>query len=167
MMTDSRLASTSMSAPPDRWSNALDRQFLRAELKAGRTPKDIAAGVGCSENTVRDHLARQGLLHVEGQPRNIVRDYERLGSITAVAQHHDVSFSTARRWLLGTGVALNEAHRPELTGLDIKGAAAKYEDGASLAEIARGLGIGVNTLKRRLEAHGVVMRPRGRKPNTT
>lgn len=150
----------------DRWSSVLTARFLRAEVKAGQTPKETATKVGCSENTVRDHLARHGLLELEGQPRHIARDYERLGSITAVAQHHDVSFATARRWLLGAGVALNEAHRPELAGIDIERAAHRYAGGESLAEIARDLGIGVNTLKRRLEAHGVTMRPRGPKPKT-
>ena len=148
----------------DRWSSVLTARFLRAEAKAGRTPKETAAKVGCSENTVRDHLARHGLLDIEGQPKHVAKDYQRLGSITAVAKHHDVSFATARRWLLGAGVALNEAHRPELAGIDIDSAARRYADGDSLAEIARDLGIGVNTLKRRLEAHGVTMRPRGPKP---
>lgn len=149
----------------DRWSAVLTGRFLRAEVKAGRNAKEVAASVGCSENTVRDHLARHGLLDVEA-PKQIARDYEKLGSITAVARHHDVSFATARRWLLGAGVELNEAHRPELAGIDIDGAAHRYVGGESLAAIAQDLGIGVNTLKRRLEAHGVTMRPRGPQPRT-
>ena len=39
------------------------------------------------------------------------------------------------------------------------------DGGESLATIAGDAGIGVNTLKRRLEAHGTVMRRRGRPPN--
>jgi transposase-like protein len=147
----------------DRWSEVLTARFLRAETKVGRTAKEIAASVGCSENTVRDHLARHGLLDVEA-PKQVAKDYDKLGSITAVAHHHDVSFATARRWLLSAGVELNEAHRPELAGIDIDGAAHRYESGESLAAIARDLGIGVNTLKRRLEAHGVQMRARGPQP---
>ena len=147
----------------DRWSAVLTARFLRAETKAGHTAKEIAASVGCSENTVRDHLARHGLLDVEA-PKHVAKDYERLGSITSVAHHHDVSFATARRWLLSAGVELNEAHRPELAGIDIDGAAHRYESGEALAAIAQDLGIGVNTLKRRLEAHGVQMRARGPQP---
>lgn len=147
----------------DRWASVLTRRYLRRELAAGRSPKQTANSLGCSENTVRDHLARHGLLEVEA-PKQVARDYEKLGSITAVARHHDVSFATARRWLLSAGVELNEAHRPELAGINIEGAARRYESGESLAAIARDLGIGVNTLKRRLEAHGVQMRARGPQP---
>lgn len=152
--------------PTDRWAATLTESFLRAEAKAGRTPKETAAAVGCSENTVRDQLARHGLLDIDGTPKNLVRDYAKHGSITAVAGLHGVSFSTARRWLLAAGVEINEAHRPTHTGLDVGRAAARYEGGESLATIAAEAGVGVNTLKRRLEAHGTVMRPRGRPANT-
>ena len=154
------------SPPADRWAARLTKSFLRAEAKAGRTPKETAATVGCSENTVRDQLARHGLLDVEGAPKSLVRDYAKHGSITGVANIHGVSFSTARRWLLAAGVEINDAHRPTNTGLDVESAAVRYEGGESLATIAGEAGIGVNTLKRRLEAHGTVMRPRGRPANT-
>ena len=150
----------------DRWAATLTKSFLRAEAKAGRTPKETAAAVGCSENTVRDQLARHGLLDIDGAPKSLVRDYLKHGSITAVADVHGVSFSTARRWLLAAGVELNDAHRPTSAGLDVVRAAARYETGESLAAIAAEAGIGVNTLKRRLEAHGTVMRPRGRPANS-
>ena len=106
---------------PDRWERTLTKPFLRAEAKAGRTPKDIATAVGCSENTVRDQLARHGLLDIDGAPKSLVRDYAKHGSITAVADVHGVSFSTARRWLLAAGVELNDAHRPTNAGLDVRG----------------------------------------------
>ena len=155
------------SAPPsDRWAATLTKSFLRAEAKAGRTPKETAAAVGCSENTVRDQLARHGLLDIGGAPKSLARDYAKQGSITGVAELHAVSFSTARRWLLAAGVEINDAHRPTNTGLDVGRAAARYETGESLATIATEAGIGVNTLKRRLEAHGTVMRPRGRPTNS-
>ena len=153
------------SRPADRWAEKLTKSFLRAEAKAGRTPKETAAAVGCSENTVRDQLARHGLLDIDGAPKSLVRDYTKRGSITAVADIHGVSFSTARRWLLAAGVEINDAHRPTNTGLDVGRAALRYEGGESLAAIAGEAGIGVNTLKRRLEAHGIVMRPRGRPSN--
>lgn len=160
-MSDAR----AVGSGQDRWASVLTRRFLRGEVTAGRSPRQTATALGCSENTVRDHLARHGLLDVEA-PKQISRDYEKLGSITAVAHHHDVSFATARRWLLSAGVELNEAHRPELAGIDIDGAARRYESGESLETIARDLGIGVNTLKRRLEARGVQMRARGPQPKT-
>ena len=154
------------SAPPaDRWAAKLTKSFLRAEAKAGRTPKETAASVGCSENTVRDQLARHGLLDIGGAPKSLVRDYAKHGSITAVADLHGVAFSTARRWLLAAGVEINDAHRPTNAGLDVERAAVRYEGGESLATIAGDSGIGVNTLKRRLEAHGTVMRRRGRPSN--
>ena len=121
--------------------------------------------MGCSENTVRDQLARHGLLDIGGAPNTLARDYLKHGSITAVADIYGVAFSTARRWLLAAGVEINEAHRPTHTGLDVRRAASRYEGGESLATIATDAGIGVNTLKRRLEAHGTVMRPRGRPAN--
>ena len=153
------------SPPADRWAAKLTKSFLRAEAKAGRTPKETAAAVGCSENTVRDQLARHGLLDIDGAPKSLVRDYAKHGSITAVAEVHGVSFSTARRWLLAAGVEINDAHRPTNTGLDVERAAVRYGRGEALAAIAGEAGIGVNTLKRRLEAHGTVMRPRGRPSN--
>jgi len=153
------------SPPADRWAAKLTKSFLRAEAAAGRTPKETAVSVGCSENTVRDQLARHGLLDIDGAPKSLARDYAKHGSITAVADLHKVSFSTARRWLLAAGVELNDAHRPTNAGLDVGCAAARYESGESLATIAAEAGIGVNTLKRRLEAHGTVMRPRGRPAN--
>ena len=156
------------NSPPqsDRWARTLTKPFLRDEAKAGRTPKETAAAVGCSENTVRDQLARHGLLDIDGAPKSLVRDYAKHGSITAVADIHGVSFSTARRWLLAAGVELNDAHRPPSAELDVERAAGRYETGESLAAIAADAGIGVNTLKRRLEAHGTVMRPRGRPANS-
>ena len=153
------------SPSPDRWTAILTKRFLNAELKAGRNPRGIAAAVGCSENTVRDHLARHGLLDVSGTPKGLARDYERLNSITAVAELHQVSFTTARRWLLGLGIQLNQAHRPKSADVDIRKARTRYANGDSLAEIATDFGVGVNTLKRRLESNGVVMRARGRPTN--
>jgi transposase len=150
------------SPSPDRWAETLTKRFLSAELKAGRTPRETATEVGCSENTVRDHLARHGLLDISGVPKTIGRDYEHLKSITAVAELHQVSFATARRWLLGLGIPLNEAHRPESADVDVRQASRRYDSGESLADIAADLGVGVNTLKRRLEAAGVTMRARGR-----
>jgi hypothetical protein len=152
------------SSHVDRWATTLTSRFLRTELKAGRTPKEMASSVGCSENTVRDYLARHGLLELRGMPKSLRRDYGRLGSIHAVGELHEVSFSTARRWLLAAGVSLNDPHRPEGVTLDIARAAHRYEAGESLAAIAGDVGVGANTLKRRLQAHGVVMRPRGRPP---
>lgn len=147
---------------PQPWAQTLTKRFLSAEFKAGRTPKETAESVGCSENTVRDHLVRHGLLDLTGVPTTVVRDYERLRSITAVADLHHVSFATARRWLLGLGTPLNEAHRPQSADVDVRKASRRYERGESLADIASDLGVGVNTLKRRLTAAGVSMRTRGR-----
>ena len=113
-------------APADRWATTLTKRFLSAELTAGRTPKETASQVGCAENTVRDHLVRHELLDVSGAPRSLARDYERLGSITAVADLHGASFATARRWLLGAGVPLNEPHRPASAQLDVRKAARRY-----------------------------------------
>jgi transposase-like protein len=110
---------------------------------------------------LRDHLVRHGLLAVSGVPKSVVADYTRLQSVTAVADEHNVAFATARRWLLASGVTLNEAHRPESAVFDIAKAARRYERGESLASIAADVDVAVNTLKRRLEVHGVRMRPRG------
>ena len=81
----------------DRWSKTLTKRFLKAELKAGRSPRDIADQTGCSLNTVRDYLVLHNIVQVTGLPSTLVSDYENVGSITAVADRHDVSFSTARR----------------------------------------------------------------------
>lgn len=145
----------------DRWAETLSKRFVTSEIKKGRNPKQIATSVGCSENTVRDQLARYGLLELSSVPSSLAGDYEHLKSITALAKLHQVSFATARRWLLGLGVQLNSAHRPRSAEVDAHQAAHRYKRGESLAQIASDLGVGVNTLKRRLEAEGVVMRARG------
>jgi lambda repressor-like predicted transcriptional regulator len=152
----------STTAPTNaKWTKVLTKRFLVTQLKAGRTAREIADEVGCSENTLRDHLVRHGLLAVSGVPKSVVADYTRLRSVTAVADEHRVAFSTARRWLLASGVTLNEAHRPESAVFDITTAARRYEQGESLASIAADVDVAVNTLKRRLEVNGVTMRSRG------
>ncbi len=151
-----------MTGSGDDWSKLLTKRLLAAELNAGRTPTQIAARAGCSENTVRNYLARHGLVRGPEAPASAAADYGRLGSIASVAELHGVSFATARRWLLGLGIQLKEAHRPTSADIDVQQASRRYERGESLAGIAADLGVGVNTLKRRLEAAGVVMRPRGR-----
>ena len=76
----------------DRWARTLTKPFLRDEAKAGRTPKETAAEVGCSENTVRDHHVLHGLLDVSGAPKSLADDYERLGdtAVNALADKFDV-----------------------------------------------------------------------------
>lgn len=144
------------------WSRVLTERHLLAEIQAGCSTAQIAAKAGCSENTVRDQMARYGLVQVAGAPGSLRADYEQLGSIAAVAEKHGVSFATARRWLLTLGAPINDAHRPTSADVDVCQASERYEQGESLASIAADIGVGVNTLKRRLEAAGVTMRPRGR-----
>ena len=149
------------------WAKVLTKRFLAAQLKSGRTPREIAGEVGCSENTLRDHLVRHGLLAMSGVPKSVVADYTRLQSVTAVAELHDVSPTTARRWLYASGVAINEVGRPESATFDLVAASARYESGESLADLAASVGVGVNTMKRKLEARGVRMRPRGPRAETS
>jgi transposase-like protein len=150
-----------------KWTKVLTKRFLAARLKAGRTPREIAGEVGCSENTLRDHLVRHGLLAMSRVPKSVVGDYTRLQSVTAVAELHDVSPTTARRWLHASGVAINAVGRPESATFDLVAASARYERGESLAHLAADVGVGVNTMKRKLEAHGVRMRPRGPRAETS
>ena len=152
-----------MGEPLKRWDLVLTKRRLVAALKSGLTPREMANEAGCSENTVRDQMARHGLLATAGVPSRVGEDYSRLGSITAVAELHGVSFATARRWLLSAGVSLHEAHRPQDREFDLKSAAQRYASGETLAAIASEASVSVNTLKRRLEGHGVTMRPRGRR----
>lgn len=60
-----------------------DEAVSSRRSKAARSPKETAASMGCSENTVRDQLARHGLLDIGGAPKSLARDYARAGSITA------------------------------------------------------------------------------------
>ena len=83
-MSDSR-------PPADKWAATLTKSFLRAEAKAGRTPKETAAVVACSENTVRDQRSRHGLLDIDGAPKSLARDYGKHGSITAGRKHRHAS----------------------------------------------------------------------------
>ena len=85
---------------------------------------------------------------------------------TAPAMEERFNFDAepARRWLLASGVQLSDAHRPPRTGVNIDDAAKRYAAGASLADLADEFNVGINTMKRRLELHGVVMRSRGPRP---
>lgn len=158
----------STKVPTDgKWAKVLTKRFLAAQLKSGRTPRGIADEVGCSENTLRDHLVRHGLLAMSDVPKSVVADYTRLQSVMAVAEVHDVSPTTARRWLHASCVAINAVGRPESATFDLIAASARYESGESLADLAADLGVGVNTMKRKLEAHGVRMRPRGPRAKTS
>ena len=148
-----------------RWEKVLTPDYLTQAVRAGRWVREIAADAGCSENTVRDQLARRQIERPRtGPPPGIAADYQRLGGINAVADLHRVSFGTARRWLLITGVQLNEAHRPTTTDIDLPTISHRYEQGESVATLAAEVGLTANTLHRRLKAHGTVMRPPGRRP---
>jgi transposase-like protein len=158
----------SNKVPTDgKWAKVLTKRLLAAQLRSGRTPREIAVEIGCSENTLRDHLVRHGLLAVSSVPKSVVADHARLQSVTAVAALYDVSPTTARRWLYASGVAINAVGRPESATFDLVAASARYESGESLADLAASVGVGVNTMKRKLEAHGVRMRPRGPRAKTS
>ena len=144
------------------WSAVLTKDVLHHELAAGHFPKHIAATFGCSENTVRGQMARHGLGKRSVAPKGVERDYNKLGSISALANKHGVSTAKARRWLLDAGIELNPQSRPITTGIDISVLASRYEKGESLATLSQGTGVTPGTLYRRLKAHGTTIRPRGR-----
>ena len=161
-----------MGRPPGRsWAQVLTREFLERELAEGRSVAQIAATVGCAENTVRSYLALhqlqapRGGVHPPGR-EELAGTYGELGTIGAVGQRYGVSFATARRWLLEAGVPLRPPARRslEVRGLDLKAAARRYAAGETLAALAQDLGVSASALRQSLVEAGVPTRPRGPRP---
>jgi transposase-like protein len=147
------------------WEAVLTREYLEAEMLAGRAPAEIATRAGCALNTVRSYMVRHQLdLPATARPTDaeLAELYERFANIRSVAGELDVSYSTARDWLVAAGVPLAPAARPR-ANFDIDEAARRYQEGEGFAAIARALGVPTMTLRDRLVSEGrVVPRPRGR-----
>ena len=95
-------------------------------------------------------------------PSELTQAYRRLGSIPAVAAELGVAYETARRWLQGAGVDFKPKGRPSsrAANLDAAKLTVRYERGESIATIGEALGVSPATVRARLIAAGVQLRPR-------
>lgn len=95
-------------------------------------------------------------------PRQLALTYRRVGSVPAVAEELGVAYETARRWLRQADVPLQSKGQPSVMAkrLDDKEIATRYEDGESIAALGADLGVSPSTIRTRLIAVGVELRPR-------
>jgi hypothetical protein len=82
--------------------------------------------------------------------------------VPAVADEFGVAFETARRWLIEADVALRPKGRPSSKAekLDVRQLAKRYQAGESVATIGAAFGVSPETVRSRLIAAGVDLRPR-------
>jgi len=103
-------------------------------------------------------------MRMTGAPtrRTLASSYRRLGSVPAVAQELGVAFETARRWLLAADVELQPKGRPSRSAgrLNPDLLAKRYKAGESIATIGAACGVSPATVRARLIAAGVELRPR-------
>jgi transposase-like protein len=149
---------------PGFYRDVLNEDRLRSDLRAGKTVAMIAEEVGCAPQTVRIYLSRLGLVPTTpAGDTDLIELYERLGTVRAVAEELGVGFETARRRLVAAGADLHGVGgfrpTPKVEGEIATKLLAAYQAGASLAELGERLGVGANTIRRRLLAAGVELRP--------
>ena len=94
--------------------------------------------------------------------RMLAAAYRRRGSVAAVAGELGVAFETARQWLLAAGVELRHPGRPSPNAerARVDDLAERYRRGESVAAIAEAIDVSPNTVRNRLRAAGIQLRPR-------
>lgn len=94
--------------------------------------------------------------------RQLARSYRRLGGVPAVAAELGVAFETARRWLMDAGVELQPKGRPShaAASLNTPMLTRRYHAGESIAALGASYGVSPATVRARLIAAGVELRPR-------
>ena len=94
--------------------------------------------------------------------RQLAASYRRLGSVPALAAELGVAFETARRWLMNAGVELQPKGRPSKKAhkLDPVVLTKRYASGDSIAALGEAFGVSPATVRARLMAAGVELRPR-------
>ena len=94
--------------------------------------------------------------------RQLQESYRHLGTVNGVADELGVAFETARRWLLEAEIELRPKGRPSanVTRLDAIELAKGYRAGESIAQLGRRFGVSPATVRSRLLAAGVELRPR-------
>ena len=94
--------------------------------------------------------------------RQLAASYRRLGSVPALAEELGVAFETARRWLMNAGVQLQSKGRPSKRAhkLDPVVLTKRYASGDSIAALGEAFGVSPATVRARLMAAGVELRPR-------
>jgi predicted transcriptional regulator len=139
----------------------LDEVALR--LDAGESPQAIAADLGVSDRTIRNHL------HAAGRPLATERDRIRkrgrledpgwlreqyvvlLRSPSSIAQEVHVSTAEVVDALESLGIQRRPVH-PELTGPGLRVA---FAEGETVSSIARTVGVDRATVRREMRRHGV------------
>lgn len=150
-----------------------DRAWLeRRYHHDGATVAAIAVEAGADPSSVWRWLERHGIALRDASPGR--RTLAHLSDATIKAAVDRAEHDTAAAEALGVDLAtLTErlarmGLRPWPGGSEgAKEMAAEYRAGAGIAAIAEARGLSVRTVRRRLGAAGVEMRPRGRPASTT
>lgn len=132
-----------------------DRDWFASRLAAGDTIAAIGKAAGVSRQTASGWLKRHGLKANDTRTRyrpsaeQMATDYERTGSIRALAAEYAISHAAMRTWLFEAGIdPIGTPGRPKVD-IDLDDVKARRARGDSWAEIADELGIAAETLRRR------------------
>ncbi len=125
--------------------------------------------IDCSQSLSRGRVFSSAALRLWKRlmtPRpaktELARIYRQRGSVPAVAEELGVAFETARRWLLDADIELNRKGRPSSAANDLPIAEIKrrYLKGESIAQLGDAFGVSPATIRSRLIAADVELRPR-------
>ena len=132
-----------------------DRDWCAQRLGAGDTVAAIGAAAGVSRQTASGWLKRHNL-QANHRPRvrpsveQMSADYDRTRSIRALAGEYGISAAVMRTWLFEAGIdPLGTPGRPRVE-VDVGLVRERRGRGETWARIAGELGVGVDTLRRRI-----------------
>jgi DNA invertase Pin-like site-specific DNA recombinase len=133
-----------------------DREWCAARLAAGDTVAAIGTAAGVSRQTASAWLKRHGL-QANHRPRKrpsveqMAADYERTRSIRTLADEYKISPAVMRTWLFEAGIdPLGTPGRPR-ADVDVAHVRERRARGETWSTIAEELGVGVDTLRRRVD----------------
>jgi DNA-binding CsgD family transcriptional regulator len=159
-------AAVTDAMPPDHGRDAgvvtLAHDFLLAELRRGRSPKEIAAATRRSERSVYDYLAFHGYALTpepgrEPRAERAVKARSADGPADALRRSAPVVPPQAS--------ARQDGRRASgRLAVDVQDLARRYQRGDTLEEIAREVGVSAKTVHRRLVEASVALRPAGPRP---
>lgn len=133
-----------------------DRDWCAQRLGAGDTVAAIGAAAGVSRQTASVWLKRHQL-QANHRPRvrpsveQMSADYDRTRSIRTLAGEYRISPAVMRTWLFEAGIdPLGTPGRPRIE-VDVGLVRERRGRGDTWSQIAADLGIGVDTLRRRVD----------------
>ena len=134
-----------------------DGDWVASRLAAGDTVAAIGLAAGVTRQTAGTWIKRHGLsankkTHQRPTPGVLTLDYERLGSVRALATEYEISPAQMAVWLAEAGVEVSPRGQPPgpRVDVDVDEATRLRSEGMSWQKIADRLGVGYETVRRRV-----------------